>query len=74
MTLALYRYQLPFTQPLTFHGKVEVAREGLLVRIDKGWGEIAPLPGFSRETLAEAQAGETIDVTLPGRNGARSRP
>ena len=25
MTLALYRYQLPFTQPLTFHGKVEVA-------------------------------------------------
>ncbi|MGL5302251.1 MAG: o-succinylbenzoate synthase, partial [Aeromonas sp.] len=31
MTLALYRYHLPFTQPLTFHGKVEVAREGLLV-------------------------------------------
>ncbi len=39
MTLALYRYQLPFTQPLTFHGKVEVAREGLLVRVDDGWGE-----------------------------------
>lgn len=56
MTLALYRYQLPFTQPLTFHGKVEVAREGLLVRVDDGWGEIAPLPGFSRESLAEAQA------------------
>ena len=55
MTLALYRYQLPFTQPLTFHGKVEVAREGLLVRIGDGWGEIAPLPGFSRESLAEAQ-------------------
>lgn len=59
MTLALYRYHLPFTQPLTFHGKVEVAREGLLVRIDDGWGEIAPLPGFSKETLAEAQA-ETL--------------
>ena len=56
MKLALYRYQLPFTQPLTFHGKVEVAREGLLVRVDKGWGEISPLPGFSKETLAEAQA------------------
>ncbi|HGY5237899.1 o-succinylbenzoate synthase [Aeromonas salmonicida] len=56
MKLALYRYQLPFTQPLTFHGKVEVAREGLLVHVDKGWGEIAPLPGFSKETLAEAQA------------------
>ena len=66
MTLALYRYQLPFTQPLTFHGKVEVAREGLLVRINDGWGEIAPLPGFSRETLAEAQtdAPETPTVTV----------
>ncbi|MFQ2367892.1 o-succinylbenzoate synthase [Aeromonas enteropelogenes] len=56
MTLALYRYRLPFTQPLTFHGKVEVAREGLLVRVGDGWGEIAPLPGFSKETLAEAHA------------------
>ncbi|MEG0009610.1 MAG: o-succinylbenzoate synthase [Aeromonas sp.] len=76
MTLALYRYHLPFTQPLTFHGKVEVAREGLLVRINDGWGEIAPLPGFSKETLAEAQAealaclaqlakGETINPRLP---------
>ncbi|WOE66025.1 o-succinylbenzoate synthase [Aeromonas allosaccharophila] len=56
MTLALYRYQLPFTQPLTFHGKVEVAREGLLVRINDGWGEIAPLPGFSKENLQQAEA------------------
>ncbi|MEB8285420.1 o-succinylbenzoate synthase [Aeromonas veronii] len=56
MTLALYRYQLPFTQPLTFHGKVEVAREGLLVRINDGWGEIAPLPGFSKESLQQAEA------------------
>ena len=55
MTLALYRYQLPFTQPLTFHGKVEVAREGLLVRINDGWGEIAPLPGFSKESLQQAE-------------------
>lgn len=38
MTLALYRYQLPFTQPLAFHGQLQVAREGLLVRIDDGWG------------------------------------
>ena len=56
MTLALYRYLLPFTQPLTFHGKVEVAREGLLVRINDGWGEIAPLPGFSKESLQQAEA------------------
>ena len=39
MTLALYRYQLPFTQPLAFHGQLQVAREGLLVRIDDGWGD-----------------------------------
>ncbi|MFB2865258.1 o-succinylbenzoate synthase [Aeromonas sp. MdU4] len=76
MTLALYRYQLPFTQPLTFHGKVEVAREGLLVRINDGWGEIAPLPGFSKESLQQAEAealaalaaiaaGETPNSVLP---------
>ncbi|MGL4250652.1 MAG: o-succinylbenzoate synthase [Aeromonas sp.] len=76
MTLALYRYQLPFTQPLTFHGKVEVAREGLLVRINGGWGEIAPLPGFSQESLQQAEAealatlaalaaGETPTPVLP---------
>ena len=70
MTLALYRYQLPFTQPLTFHGKVEVAREGLLVRVDKGWGEIAPLPGFSRESLAEAQAESLACLAQLARLGA----
>ncbi|MBZ6064614.1 o-succinylbenzoate synthase [Aeromonas schubertii] len=76
MMLALYRYRLAFTQPLTFHGRVETARQGLLVRIGNGWGEIAPLPGFSRETLDEAQEqalaclkgvarGETVTATLP---------
>ncbi|MGL5029979.1 MAG: o-succinylbenzoate synthase [Aeromonas sp.] len=76
MTLALYRYHLPFTQPLTFHGKVEVAREGLLVRINDGWGEIAPLPGFSQESLPQAEAealaalaalaaGESPQLVLP---------
>ncbi|QFI56016.1 o-succinylbenzoate synthase [Aeromonas simiae] len=76
MKLALYRYELLFTHPLTFHGRVETVRQGLLVNIDGGWGEIAPLPGFSRETLAEAQEqallclkalarGETITATLP---------
>lgn len=50
MTLALYRYQLPFTQPLTFHGKVEVAREGLLVRINDGWGKLPPARLLERES------------------------
>ena len=30
-------------------------REGLIVQIGDGWGEIAPLPGFSKETLEEAK-------------------
>lgn len=56
MPLALYRYSLPFRQPLTFKGKRLANREGLLVFISGQWGEIAPLPGFSTETLEEAEA------------------
>ncbi|MDO8932940.1 MAG: o-succinylbenzoate synthase [Rhodocyclaceae bacterium] len=56
---ALFRYRVPLApgaalrQPLT-------ERTGLIVHLvageRQGWGEIAPLPGFSREILAEAQA------------------
>ncbi len=56
MQLALYRYSLPFSQPLVFKGERLANREGLLVSINGQWGEIAPLPGFSTETLAEAEA------------------
>lgn len=56
MQLALYRYSLPFRQPLMFKGKRLSNREGLAVCISGQWGEIAPLPGFSTETLAEAEA------------------
>ncbi|MGP9764260.1 o-succinylbenzoate synthase [Halomonas sp. AOP13-D3-9] len=56
MQLALYRYSLPFRQPLMFKGQRLASREGLLVSINGQWGEIAPLPGFSTETLAEAEA------------------
>jgi O-succinylbenzoate synthase len=72
-SLALYRYQLPFTQPLTFNGQVEAVRQGLLVRIGNGWGEIAPLPGFSRETLAEA-ATEAIACLTAIAHGATPVP
>ena len=53
MQLAFYRYSLPFRQPLMFKGQRLTNREGLLVSINGQWGEIAPLPGFSTETLAE---------------------
>ena len=51
MRRTLYRYSIPFKQG----GQ----REGILMRLeskkgDVGWGEIAPLPGFSAETLEEA--------------------
>lgn len=59
MDIALYRYALPLTQPLTFHQYTIQQREGLLLHWGSSWSEIAPLPGFSRETLAEAEQ-ETI--------------
>lgn len=76
MDIALYRYSLPFTEPLTFHQHKLSHREGLLLKWDKNWSEIAPLPGFSKETLHEAQEeaiafleafkkGKTIPLTLP---------
>jgi O-succinylbenzoate synthase len=51
-----YRYRLPFASPLQLGGTSHAHREGLLVRIrvgdEEGWGEVAPLPGFSGASLA----------------------
>lgn len=46
--LKIYRYRLPLVS-----GPVRV-REGLVVETEVGFGEIAPLPGRSRETLDDA--------------------
>lgn len=43
----LYQYKLPL-----LNGSV---RQGLIVQVDNGFGDIAPLPGFSRETFDEAK-------------------
>lgn len=56
----LYAYRLPFTEPVFIRGRSLPQREGLLIHMvsdtgHEGWGDIAPLPGCSRETLAEAQ-------------------
>lgn len=45
--VALYQYRLPLT-----NGHF---REGLIVQNGEQFGDIAPLPGFSREPLAEAR-------------------
>lgn len=64
-TLMVYRfshktYRLPMRTPLrTAHG-LWSEREGIIVRLEDeagrvGFGEIAPIPSFGTETLAEAQ-------------------
>ncbi|HYC71135.1 MAG TPA: o-succinylbenzoate synthase [Opitutaceae bacterium] len=65
------RHLLPLRAPLrTAHG-AWAGREGLLVRIEDrdgriGFGEVAPIPWFGTETLAEA---ETVCAGLRGRVG-----
>lgn len=56
----VYRYALPLRAPLTLRGVSQHQREGLLLRIEsdtgaEGWGEAAPLPGFSKETRDDAE-------------------
>jgi o-succinylbenzoate synthase len=55
----LYRYSLPFYRPLTLMNTTLFRREGILLRLSgddgsEGWGETAPLPGFSAESQVEA--------------------
>ncbi len=72
----LYRYEIPLTAPLQLGASRVQRRRGLLVRLDTeqgavGWGDAAPLPGFSTETLSEVvsrarkQAPQWIGATLP---------
>lgn len=55
----LYRYRLPLVAGAALRDRRLTCREGLLLRLcadgASGWGEIAPLPGFSLESLAEAE-------------------
>ncbi len=58
-TAQLYRYSLPVETGIILRNRRLKQREGLIIHLkqaDKeGWGEIAPLPEFSQETLAEAE-------------------
>ena len=54
----LYRYSIPVDSQLILRDRFLKRREGLIVRVScsrDGWGEIAPLPGFSEETLEQVQ-------------------
>lgn len=55
----LFRYRIPLTRPLHWGGGSLTIREGVILRavLDDGkerWGELAPLPGWSDETLPDA--------------------
>lgn len=57
----LYRYRLPLTETIDLRGHKLNEREGLILRIQTedgaiGLGEIAPLPGFSDESIVEMQS------------------
>ena len=52
-------YQHPFRQPIKTHHGLWNVREGIILSLTDpmgkvGWGEIAPLPWFGSETLADA--------------------
>lgn len=55
----IYRYTLPFTEPVNLKGAQLHSREGHLIELTddigvSGWGETSPLPGFSQESIKEA--------------------
>jgi o-succinylbenzoate synthase len=54
-------YQRPLLRPLKTHHGLWKIRKGIIIRLEDengriGWGEIAPLPEFSSETLSAASA------------------
>lgn len=59
-TAQIYRWQIPMDAGIVLRDRRLKARDGLLVQLQEGtregWGEISPLPGFSSESLDEAQA------------------
>ncbi|ATW45576.1 o-succinylbenzoate synthase [Glaesserella parasuis] len=58
-TAQLYRYSLPVETGIILRNRRLKQRDGLIIHLQhadkEGWGEIAPLPEFSQETLAEAE-------------------
>lgn len=78
---ALFRYRVPLLPGAALRHGAPGWRDGLLLRLREGaregWGEVAPLPGFSRESLAQAHAAacawlaawQAIEPALPELNG-----
>lgn len=60
MKITLYHYALPCQTGVVLRKQPLSIREGLIIQLEQqgkiGLGEIAPLPGFSQESLKEAQS------------------
>ena len=56
----VYRWQIPMDAGVVLRERRLKTRDGLFVHLQRGegegWGEISPLPGFSLESLDDAQA------------------
>ena len=66
-------YSIPFNNPLQTAGKTYTSREGIWLKLKwenlSGYGEAAPLPGFSNESLKEIQyALEGFHQAIEGEN------
>ena len=54
----VYQYTLDLNYPLTVRGQQLKNRQGLIIHLtsdqgEEGFGDVAPLPGFSQETLPD---------------------
>ena len=72
VSYSLHPYRLPLVEPVVWGGESYAAREGVLLRLEDaqgraGWGDAAPLPGFSRESAAEAA--DALGALLPALDG-----
>lgn len=72
----VYRWQIPMDAGVVLRERRLKTRDGLFVHLREndreGWGEVAPLPGFSQETLEEAQDATLswVDGWLAGQENA----
>ncbi|TQI81374.1 O-succinylbenzoate synthase [Serratia fonticola] len=75
---AIYRYSLPMEAGVVLRNQRLKTRDGLLIHLQQGeqqgWGEIAPLPEFSEETLEQAQEAllNWVQAWLAGEDTAAS--
>jgi o-succinylbenzoate synthase len=70
VSLDIRPYQLPLREPVRVGGVVSAERKGWLVGVRDegsgvGWGDIAPLPGLSKESYEEVEAALTLLLRDP---------